>query len=202
MSTNRINIESEATLISQLQAGDQEAFRQVVSLYHPKLLAIARAIVGEAFADEVVQDSWVAALKAIHDFEGRSALRTWLIQIVSNRAKTRLKRENRHVSLDEGWHNPDENAFDDKGRWSHPPKPWHNDSPEALLSSSELREVIQKTFDGLPYNQRAVMSLHDMEGFGFDEICNILDVSQSNVRVLLHRARLTIRKAIAEYQEQ
>ncbi|MCL5975832.1 MAG: sigma-70 family RNA polymerase sigma factor [Gammaproteobacteria bacterium] len=190
----------ENSLIEKLQAGDPEAFRLVVRRYHPRLVFVAKSIVGEAFAEEIVQDAWETVLSSIAGFQQRSALQTWLTQIVINKAKTRRLREARHSSLDVDWQNPDGDEFKSNGGWSTPPQPWHEDSPEALLSSDELQERIHKQIENLPDNQRTVIVLHDIEGLGFTEICNIIDVSQSNVRVLLHRARLVIKKVIDEHQ--
>lgn len=202
MFPNKNKIKIDTDLVVRLRQGDNDAFHQLVNQYHSKLLAVARAIVGEAFADEVVQDSWEAVIKSIHQFEGRSTLLTWLTQIVSNRAKSRLKRESRQRSLDEGWQDPDSHDFDQHGGWAQPVLPWHEDTPEALLSSSELRQLIAESIRHLPEKQKAVINLHDLEGIGFKEICNILDVSPSNVRVLLHRACLAVKKAIDEYQNK
>lgn len=190
----------EISLIEKLKAGDRDAFRQVVKRYHARLVFVARSIVGEAFAEEIVQDAWETVLSSIAGFQQRSALQTWLTQIVINKAKTRRLREARHSSLDNNWQNPDGDAFKSNGGWSTPPQPWHEDSPEALLSSDELQERIHKQIEKLPDNQRIVMVLHDIEGLGFSEICNIIEVSQSNARVLLHRARLVIKKVIDEHQ--
>lgn len=193
---------SDDALLTRIKNGESAAFEILVRKYHSKLLAVARSFIGEAFADEIVQDSWEAAIKSIDRFENRSSLSTWLTQIVINRSKTRLKRESRQVSLDEGWQDPESEAFNPSGHWSVPPNSWHEETPEGLLSSERLRTLIKDTIAALPEKQRAVITLHDIEGFGFDEICNILDVSQSNVRVLLHRARLTLRKVIDEYQQK
>lgn len=189
----------EKSLIEKLQAGDREAFRIVVRRYHARLIFVAKPIVGEAFAEEIVQDAWETVLSSIKDFQQRSALQTWLTQIVINKAKTRRLREARHSSLDIGWQNTDD-VFKVNGGWSTPPQPWHEDSPEALLSSDDLQQSIHTKIQELPDNQRIVMVLHDIEGLGFNEICNIIEVTQSNVRVLLHRARLAIKKVIDEHQ--
>jgi RNA polymerase sigma-70 factor (ECF subfamily) len=190
----------ENSLIEKLQAGDHEAFREIVRRYHARLIFVAKSIVGEAFAEEIVQDAWETVLSSIKGFQQRSALQTWLTQIVINKAKTRRLREARHSSLDLDWQNPDGDAFKVNGGWSKPPHPWHEDSPEALLSSDELQQSIHTQIQQLPDNQRIVIILHDMEGIGFSEICNIIEVSQSNARVLLHRARLAIKKVIDEHQ--
>ncbi|MDF1588555.1 MAG: sigma-70 family RNA polymerase sigma factor [Gammaproteobacteria bacterium] len=191
---------NEISLIEKLQAGDREAFRLIVRRYHTKLVFVAKSIVGDAFAEEIVQDAWETVLSSITGFQQRSSLQTWLTQIVINKAKTRRLREARHSSLDLNWQNPDVDTFKANGSWSSPQQPWHEDSPEALLSSDELQESINAQIEKLPDNQRLALVLHDIEGMDFTEICNIIEVSQSNVRVLLHRARLAIKKVIDEHQ--
>lgn len=192
---------SESELIDALRRGQHDAFHQLVSCYHNTLVNIAKAIVGDAFADEVVQDSWEAIISAIHNFEGRASLRSWLISIVSNRAKTRLKREKRHQSLDDGWQNPDAHTFNSRGWLTEDPPEWNIDTPEALLASEQLRDRIVDCLESLPEKQRAVLRLYDIEGLDFDDICDLLEVSSSNVRVLLHRARISLRHVIAAYQQ-
>ncbi len=182
----------EQALIKKLIEGDQAAFEFVVSEYHNIMLSIARAIVGDAFADEVVQDAWISAIKALAKFEGRSKLKTWLLHIVSNGAKSRVRRENRMVSLDQGWESVSADKFDQTGHRLDNVYPWEEATPEALLANDQLQAIIEETFQQLPALQRAALTMYDMEGIKMDEICNILDVSASNIRVLLHRARTTL----------
>lgn len=192
---------SDSELIDALKCGQHDAFHQLVSNYHNTLVRIAKAIVGDAFADEVVQDSWEAIISAIHNFEGRASLRSWLISIVSNRAKTRLKREKRHQSLDDGWQDPDAHTFNSRGWMTEDPPEWNIDTPEALLASEQLRDLIVDCLESLPEKQHAVLNLYDIEGLDFDDICDLLEISSSNVRVLLHRARISLRHVIAAYQQ-
>ncbi|NOQ94672.1 MAG: sigma-70 family RNA polymerase sigma factor [Methylophaga sp.] len=194
--------ENEQTLIKKLIAGDQTAFEYIVSEHHNIMLSIARAIVGEAFADEVVQEAWMSAIKALPKFEGRSKLKTWLLHIVSNGAKSRIRRENRMVSLDEGWESVPADKFDQIGHRLDNVSPWEEATPEALLANEQLQSIIEETFQQLPAHQRAVLTMYDMEGIKMDEICNILDISASNVRVLLHRARTTLHHSIEKYQDK
>ena len=191
----------EKTLISLLLKGDAKAFEYVVSQYHNLMLSVARAIVGEAFADEVVQEAWVSAIKALPKFEQRSSLKTWLLHITSNGAKSRSRRESRQISLDDGWEAVPSDKFDHHGHRLDDIYPWHQETPEALLQNEELQDVIQHCFQQLPANQRAVLTMYDMEGYEMTEICNILDLSASNVRVLLHRARTALHHSIDKYQE-
>ncbi len=191
----------EKALIAKLIEGDAAAFDYVVCRYHSIMLSVARAIIGEAFADEVVQEAWVSAIKALPRFEGRASLKTWLLQITSNGAKTRLRRESRQLSLDDGWQAEPDEKFDKRGHRIDDVLPWNMETPDALLENDQLRQVIENTFQKLPPHQRAVLTMADIEGLEMTEICNILDISSSNARVLLHRARTTLHHSIEKYQE-
>jgi RNA polymerase sigma-70 factor (ECF subfamily) len=202
MKKNALPDEMDQTaLIAKLNSGDASAFEYVVGQYHSIMLSVARAIIGEAFADEVVQEAWVSAIKALPRFEGRSSLKTWLLQITSNGAKTRLRRESRQLSLDAGWQAEPDYKFDHRGHRIDDVLQWSIDTPEALLQNDQLRDVIEKTYQSLPPHQRAVLTMCDMEGLEMTEICNILDISASNARVLLHRARTALHHSIEKYQE-
>lgn len=192
----------ERALIKRLIKGEESAFEQVVSDYQNIMLSVARAIVGEAFADEIVQDAWISAIKALPKFEGRSSLKTWLLHIVSNGAKSRVRRENRSISLDDGWESSvSTDKFDQRGHRLDNVYAWDMATPEALLANEQLQSLIEHSFQQLPAMQRAALTMYDMEGIEMAEICNILDVSTSNVRVLLHRARTTLHHKIEKYQE-
>ena len=193
--------QNEQVLIKRLIKGEQSAFEQVVNDYNNIMLSVARAIVGEAFADDVVQDAWVSAIKALPKFEGRSSLKTWLLHIVSNGAKSRVRRENRSFSLDDGWQSVSDDKFDNIGHRYDDLFAWEEATPEALLANDQLQSIIEQAFQQLPAMQRAALSLYDLEGIDMNEICNILDVSTSNVRVLLHRARTTLHHSIEKYQD-
>lgn len=191
----------EKALIAKLITGDANAFEYVVGQYHSTMLSVARAIIGEAFADEVVQEAWISAIKALPRFEGRSSLKSWLLQITSNGAKTRLRRESRQLSLDDGWQAEPDYKFDHRGHRVVDVLRWDIDTPEALLQNEQLRQVIESSYRKLPPHQRAVLTMCDMEGMEMTEICNILDISASNARVLLHRARTALHHSIEKYQE-
>ena len=156
------------------------------------MLSVARAIVGDSIADEVVQEAWISAIKALPKFEGRSSLKTWLVQIVSNGAKSRVRRENRYTPLDDGLEAVPSDKFDQTGHRIDDVLPWETATPEALLANTQLQEVIEQAFQALPAMQRAAITMIDMEGYKIDEVCNILDISSSNARVLLHRARIAL----------
>lgn len=189
--------------LDALKCGDSQAFAQLVSAYHNQLLVVARGIIGPSLAEEVVQEAWVSAFKAMAKFEGRSSLKTWLYTIVSNGAKTRLRKESRQVrfSDDEQQSAFLEGRFADDGHWSSPPSQWELGSPDRLLQEDELRACIEQTLLLLPPQQKAVFQLRELDQESLDDICNILTISSSNVRVLLHRARLKLMQVIDGYQQ-
>lgn len=198
---------SDAALIPRLLAGEQNAYTLVVSTYQNNLLQVARSIVGMSIADEVVQDAWIAAFRALPKFERRSSLKTWLIRIVSNCAKTRLRQENRTInfsalgSADED--SPvDPSFFDNRGHWQKQVQLWDDASPEILLASEQLKNCIDKAINDLPANQRSVLTLRDLQALEMQDICKILDISESNARVLLHRARSVVRESIDHCQRK
>lgn len=195
-------LKSEAELIEGMLAGESSAFEMTVALYHNRMLTIARAIIGEAFAEEIVQDAWLSAIRSLKEFAGRSSLQTWLIQITANAAKTRLRRERRQVSLDENWQQLESDAqFDASGHWREHISQWDLETPEAILANEQLSDIIRQAFEKLPPQQQAVLTLYDLEGETMPQICNILGISASNARVLLHRARSVIHQQIHQYQE-
>jgi RNA polymerase sigma-70 factor, ECF subfamily len=202
--------ESEDKLVAALRAGDEAAFATLVERYHGSLVRLARMYVRDrAVAEEVAQETWLAVLNGIDRFEGRSSLKTWLFRILTNRAKTRGERESRSVPFS-SIGDPDEPAVDPDrfrdagdqypGGWREFPQPWEGD-PEERLLAGEARALILDTIDQLPPNQRAVITLRDIEGFDADDVCNVLDVSDTNQRVLLHRARTKVRRALEQYLE-
>ncbi len=194
----------DSELLSRLLAGDQQAFRTLVATYQGAMRAVAIAIVGGAQADEVVQDAWLAAVRNLDGFQGRSSLKTWLLTITANTAKSRLRKVRRELSLDDlpAPHGSiDDARFAADGHWSPAPLAWHEDSPEALLAEDELRECLEETLASLSELQRSVLLLRERQGLELEEICNLLDVSLSNVRVLLHRARLKVFATLEHFEE-
>lgn len=195
----------ESRLIELMLNGDENAYKQVVTAYYPSMYAFSRSIVGEAIADEVVQESWVSVIKALDKFEKRSSLKTWILRIVSNTAKNRLRKESRLISFEDlGSRESSEGTedwFDLKGHWSatHVPHNWHHESPDDICASDQLRGKLEQALAALPPQQLAVITLRDMEGMSFEDVCKILEVSESNARVLLHRGRTRLRQVIAEY---
>lgn len=197
----------EAELVQALRRGEQAAFAQLVDMLGRSMLRVASLYVRDrAVAEEVVQDAWVAVLRGIDRFEGRSSLRTWIFSILVNTAKTRGVRESRTVPFAALDDNPDaehrsvpEDRFQAAGsawpgHWASGPAQW--DAPLDRLLSREARDVITRAIDQLPEMQRRVVTLRDVEGWSSEEVCNVLEISETNQRVLLHRARSRLREAI------
>lgn len=189
---------SDADLVERLRAGDESAFVEVVNAHHASLVAIAMSFVGSrAVAEETVQESWLAVVKGIDRFEGRSSLRTWLISIVVNRAKTAGVRERRTVPFDTATAPPEfEQSFGSDGRWTRPPVPWTEAVEDRLVAKQVVGEL-QGFLDELPAVQRAVVTMRDVEGMSSTEVCKLLDLSEANQRVQLHRGRTVLRARLA-----
>jgi RNA polymerase sigma-70 factor (ECF subfamily) len=195
--------DSEDALIEGMIVGDDAAFREAIIRYQQSMKYLAFSLIGNKFADEVVQEAWFSALKSISKFEKRSSLKTWLMRIVANEAKSRLRRENRMTSL-EALTEPDpamSERFDRSGHWAKAPVEWDVDSPDELLTKDELRHCMDQLIAALPDLQGATLNLRERQGYSPGEICNILEVSESNVRVLLHRARMRLFKCVEHFQE-
>jgi RNA polymerase sigma-70 factor, ECF subfamily len=193
----------DARLVERLRAGDESAFAELVRTYHSSLLRVARLFVPTAaLAEDVVGETWLGVVKGIDRFEGRSSLKTWIFRILTNIAKTRGQRESRSLpfsSLDDadGTFEPavESGRFTPVGHWADPPRAW----PEERLISRETLEVIEDAIESLPPAQRAVISLRDVEGWDAEEVRNALELSETNQRVLLHRARAKVRRALDGY---
>ncbi len=184
---------------------DKQRLQQWVKDHHHALVALARVLLGDD-AEEAVQNAWLKAYRAMESFEGRSQVRTWLGRIVLNEAKMLLRARRREILVG----NPgDDDAYEaiiakrytGNGGWRHPPGHWHDDSPEALLTRDDLAECLETLLDSMPKAQRALLELRDATGLGFTEICNELEVSASNARVLLHRARTRLYNLVDHYEE-
>lgn len=191
-------MESDARLIAELLKQDQNAFREVIGKYQAAMLSLARSIAGSSIADEIVQESWLAIIKALPRFERRSSLKTWILRIVANEAKTRLRRENRYQSLDSGDEDQMAARFGANGHWLTPPVEW---DPAALLDSQDLKACLDKSMSSLPGLQSSALKLKQQHGLASADICNILDVSESNLRVLLHRARIRLFQVVEHFQQ-
>lgn len=190
--------------VERLLAGDEAAFTSLVDRHHASMVRVALAFVSSrAVAEEVAQDTWAAVLSGLREFEARSSLKTWIFRILTNRAKTRGVREGRTVPFSALDDRSDEYAvpedrFTAGGHWASPPQPWAVDTPEALVLRSEMLDLVRNAIETLPEGQRAVLVLRDVEGFESEEACNTLGLSETNQRVLLHRARARVRAIIEE----
>jgi RNA polymerase sigma-70 factor, ECF subfamily len=201
-------------LLARLRRGDEAAFTQLVERLHGPMLRVAMAHVGNrALAEEVAQDAWVGVLAQLDRFEGRSSLRTWVLRIVANRARTRAVRERRTLpssSLD-GLGEPGRPAVEPErflpaghrwaGHWASPPRSW-GEVPEERLLSAETRAEVERAVERLPPAQRAVITLRDVEQMTAAETCQLLGLTEGNQRVLLHRARSGVRRALERYLDE
>jgi len=186
--------------------GNDVAFAQLIRQHQNTMLYLARSIVGDVFAEDVVQEAWVSIYANIGKFERRSSLKTWVYRIVSNLATTRRRKESRKSSLDEldgevSGSYLDASNFKNDGHWKTPPRSWQTESPDQLLEEQQLKHCIHKTLDKLPDLQKSVFLLREIEQIAFEDICELLNISAANVRVLLHRARLELMQMIDRYQE-
>lgn len=183
-------------LLEALRAGDEAAFITLVASHHDAMLRLARTFVhSDAVAEEVVQDTWLGVLRGIDRFEGRSSLRTWLLAILVNRARSTGAREARTLAIEDSGPAVDPSRFDDSGAWSAPPEHWV-EAVENRLSAGALRGALLAALAELPPRQCAVVMLRDVDGLDSDEVCEVLSLTPANERVLLHRGRSRLRQAL------
>ena len=192
--------------LAALRAGENRAYRAVIRRYHGSLVGVASGIIGSrAQAEEVVQDAWLAVFNTIGRFEGRSSFAAWLFTIVLNRARSRITREARMVALPpvlDGIQGDERGVprsqFRADGHWIEPPRLWDELDPERTIGGRQLWAHVQDVIQTLPAGQRAVIILRDIEDRTSEDACALLDISAANQRVLLHRARARVRRAIDE----
>ena len=208
--TEPIPASDDLSFSERLRAGDEAAFMSLVEQLQPAMLRVARMYVSTtAVAEEVVQDAWLGVLRGLDTFEGRSSLRTWIFRILTNIAKTRGRREGRSVPFaslaGDDLEAPavDPKRFDSpegssRGRWSTLPDDWTG-IPEERLLGSETLDVIGGAIASLPPMQAEVIRLRDALGWSSEEVRNALDLTETNQRVLLHRARAKVRDALERY---
>ena len=211
MAVTLAKLATEAELIERLRSGDEGAFTWLVDTYSPSLKRLALGFVaGEAVAEEVLQETWLAVLTGITRFEGRSSLKTWLFKILTNRAKTRGARESRTVpfseleSIDrnepavspERFLPADHPSF--PGHWATPPQSWSAVAEQTIVRR-ETMEVLRRGLESLPPAQRSVVTLRDVQGLPASEVCAALSLSEANQRVLLHRGRSRLRAILEKY---
>jgi RNA polymerase sigma-70 factor, ECF subfamily len=190
-------------LLPRLQNGDRKAFSELVTSLHANMRSIARSMLTNGEAEEAVQDAWISAYKNIGKFEGRSSLKTWITRIVINECRMRLRRHGREINLDIDTDEQDalSGRFRRFGHWQQAPVAWDFATPDQILEERDLRHCMAKNLAKMPTQQRLVMELRDMQGMSFADICNMLDISASNARVLLHRARVQMFTMVEHYQE-
>ncbi len=195
-SGSRAASDPDGELLAGVRVGEEQAFVELVARHHAAMLHLARSFVGsDAIAEEVVQDTWVAVLRGLDRFEGRSTFKTWLLQILVNRARSTGVREHRSIAVGDATPAVDRARFDAGGAWSSPPEHWVADSDDRLLAEG-LSEQIQQSLKELPSRQREVVMLRDVDGLSSPEVCAALEIGEANQRVLLHRGRSRLRAAL------
>jgi len=185
-------VDNDLGLVARLRTGDESAFVELVRQYQPRLLRLAEATVGSrAVAEEVCQETWLAVIKGVDRFEGRSTFKTWLFRILLNRAHSNVGREQRAGR-------PDSEAverFDANGAWAEPPQPW-SDQVDDRLDAERLVVRVHQLLPTLPEQQRQVVLLRDVEGLSPADVTALLGISDGNQRVLLHRGRAKLRDGL------
>jgi RNA polymerase sigma-70 factor, ECF subfamily len=200
---------AEAGLLEALRAGEESAFAALVQEHHASIVRVARIYVSNpATAEEVAQETWLAVLNGLDRFEGRSSLKTWIFRIVANIARTRAQRDARSLPFSSLGDETGEPAVDPDrfapagerwaGHWKSYPERWDT-LPEERLLGDEARTCVEGAIDRLPPTQREVITLRDVEGWSSKEVCSALEISETNQRVLLHRARSKVRQALEDY---
>jgi len=188
----------DAELLQKLGDGDEGAFVEIVRRYHQTLVRVARYYVNsEASAEDVAQETWIAVLRGVERFEGRSSFKTWLLRILVNRARTTGAREHRVVPSDflTSERSVSASRFDQGGLWNDPPVPFTERIDDGIVN----RPIVQLVHDcigRLPESARAVVTLRDVEGLSTAEVAELLDLTEANVRVILHRCRARIRSEV------
>ena len=187
-------MDSDSELLLRLRSGDERAFVSLVERYHEPMLQLAASFVpSRAVAEEVVQDTWLAVLRGLDGFEGRSSLKTWLFRILVNRARTTGTREQRSVPVADPEPVVDPARFDASGGWADPPEHWI-EAAEGRVEAGKLAGRVRAWIDDLPARQREVVLLRDVEGMSSVEVCTVLALTEVNQRVLLHRGRSRLRQ--------
>jgi len=190
------SVHADTELLRRLRAGDEQAFVFLVERYSDSMLRVASAYVpNRAVAEEVVQDTWLAALRGLDAFQGRSSLRTWLFSILVNRARTTGTREHRTIPIADAGPAVDASRFGPDGAWIAPPEHWIEEA-EDRLAAGRIAVLLRAALDTLPARQREVVTLRDVEAMSSEEVCQVLGISEANQRVLLHRGRTKLRQML------
>jgi len=201
MQKEKLHNPDDRKILDGLKAGDESTFLNLVRENHDALISVARGYVKtRESAEEVVQETWMAVIKGLDRFQGRSSLKTWMFSILCNISKTRARRDHRTLLFSEaaGGDGQNESAvdpsrFSPSGKWEDAPASLEDKTPERLVRNREFMEVFRKSLGDLPDTQRMVVILRDVQGFSSTETCNILGLSETNQRVLLHRGRSKLR---------
>lgn len=203
--------QAERTLLARLRAGDEGAFGELADKHHGALIRMALSHVADReVAEEVVQDTWIAVIEGLSRFEGRSSLRTWIFGILIHKAKDRGVREKRHTTFSafESCEDDHDEAIDPSrfqqsgewaGHWAFPPQPWDDQTPEKLLASRQAVDAMQRAINALPVRLKDVLILRDVEGVEAKDVCLLLNITETNLYVRLHRARERVRAAVEMY---
>jgi RNA polymerase sigma-70 factor (ECF subfamily) len=187
-------VDQDAELVDRLRAGEEAAFADLVRRYQPQLLRLAEATVGSrAVAQEVTQDTWLAVMRGVDRFEGRSSFKTWLFHILINRARSAAGKEQRAGRPADF---VAEERFDASGAWADPPEPWA-DRVDDRMVADELAGRVKALLPQLPDAQRQVVLLRDVDGVDAADVCRLLEISDGNQRVLLHRGRARLRSLLS-----
>ena len=202
----------DSQLIAAVREGDESAFVTLIERYHPPLQRLARLYIDASAVEDVVQDTWIGVLHGLPNFEGRASFKTWLFRILVNRARTRAVRnartipmsslvqaetETREYAVDPGRFRPADDPY--PGHWLPLLKPSAEDMPEERLLAGELEVLVRTALNGLPPAQAQVVRLRDVEGLPSEQVCELLNLTEGNQRVLLHRGRSRIRAALESY---
>jgi RNA polymerase sigma-70 factor (ECF subfamily) len=181
-------------LLAQMLGGDEKAFTELVARYNSTLIRVARYYVGsDASAEDVAQETWIAVIRGVSSFEGRSTFKTWLFHILVNRARSVGSREHRMIAVDPNESNGlAPSRFDQGGMWREPPVPF-TDVIENGMVNQRIVQLVREAISLLPEPQQAVVTLRDVEGLSTKEVADLLELSEANARVILHRGRTRVR---------
>jgi len=194
----RVHGDEDGELLARLRAGDERAFTALVARHNASMMRLACSFVSSrAVAEEVVQDTWLGVLRGLDGFAERAAFRTWLLRILVNRARSTGVRERRSVAIGDAGPVVDQARFDSSGAWMSPPEHWVEDSDDRLLAQG-LTTELHAALEGLPARQREVVMLRDVDGLSGLEVCEVLEISEANQRVLLHRGRSHLRQVLED----
>ena len=192
----RAQSDEDVELLTRLRAGDEEAFIALVERHNDAMVRLARSFVAsQAVAEEVVQETWLAVLRGIDGFAGRSSFKSWLLAILVNRARSTGVREHRSIAVGDAGPAVESSRFDVSGAWMSPPVHWIEDSEDRMLADA-MSGRINSALEDLSPRQREVVLLRDVDGLSTREVCDVLNITEGNQRVLLHRGRSYLRQAL------